>query len=56
VTAGEITDEVRSGGLCLEGLEVLTTAVGSELDAPIVSTDGDFTHAETKKTIDIEEY
>jgi len=37
-------------------LDALIAAVGRELDAPVVSADGDLTHEETKKVVDIEEY
>ena len=53
MTAGEIADEV---GPYLDGLDALIAAVGRELDAPVVSADGDITHEETKKIVDVEEY
>jgi len=56
VMAGEIADEVGPGGPYLDGLDALIAAVGRELDAPVVSADGDLTHEETKKVIDVEEY
>jgi predicted nucleic acid-binding protein len=56
VTAGEIADEVGPGGPYLDGLDALIAAVGRELDAPIVSADGDLTHNETKQVVDVEEY
>ncbi|MFC6990089.1 PIN domain-containing protein [Haloplanus sp. GCM10025708] len=56
VTAGEIADEIGPGGPYLDGLDALVAAVGRELDAPVVSTDGDLTHEETKKIVDVEEY
>jgi predicted nucleic acid-binding protein len=56
VTAGEIADEVERNGPFLDGLDALIAAVGRELDAPVVSADGDLTHAETKKVVDVEEY
>ena len=56
VTAGEIADEVGPGGPYLDGLDALIAAVGRELDAPVVSGDGDLTHEETKKVIDVKEY
>ena len=31
-------------------------AVGLELDAPVISTDGDLTDEETKEVVDVEEY
>lgn len=56
VLAGEIADEVGSEGPFLDGLDALIAAVGRELDAPVVSADGDLTHEETKKVIEVEEY
>jgi len=56
VTAGEIADEVGPGGPYLDGLDALIAAVGRELDAPVVSADGDLTHEKTKKVVDVEEY
>lgn len=56
VTAGEVADEIGPSGPYLDGLDALIAAVGRELDAPVVSADGDLTHEETKKVIDVEEY
>jgi predicted nucleic acid-binding protein len=56
VTAGLIADEVALGGPSLDGLDALIAAVGRELDAPVVSGDGDLTHAETRKVVDVETY
>jgi len=56
VLAGEIADEVGPQGPFLDGLDALIAAVGRELDAPVVSADGDLTHEETKRVIDVEEY
>ena len=56
VTAGEIADEVGPAGPYLDGLDALIAAVGRELDAPVVSADGDLTHEETKKVVAVEEY
>jgi predicted nucleic acid-binding protein len=56
VTAGHITDEISPGGPYLDGPDALIAAVGRELDAPVVSRDGDLTHEETKRVIDVEEY
>jgi len=55
-TAGEIADEVAPEGPYLDGLDGLIAAVGRELDAPVVSNDGDLTHDETQKAVDVEEY
>ena len=54
--AGEIADEIAPGGPYLDGPDALIAAVGRELDAPVVSGDGDLTHTETKKVIQVEEY
>jgi len=56
VTAGEVADEVGSDGPYLDGLDALVAAVGRELDAPVVSADGDLTHEETQKVVDVEAY
>lgn len=54
--AGEIADEIAPGGPYLDGPDALIAAVGRELDAPVVSGDGDLTHTETKTVIEVEEY
>ena len=56
VTAAEIADEIRSQGPFLSGMDALIAAVGRELDAPVVSRDGDLTHKATKTVVDVEEY
>lgn len=56
VTAGLIADEITPGGPYLDGPDALIAAVGRELDAPVVSGDGDLTHSETKQIVDVEEY
>lgn len=56
VTAGLIADEIASSGPYLDGPDALIAAVGRELDAPVVSADGDLTHEETRKVITVEEY
>lgn len=54
--AGEIADEVGSQGPFLDGLDALIAAVGRELDAPVVSADGDLTHDATRRVIDVDTY
>lgn len=54
--AGEIADEVGPEGPFLTGMDGLVAAVGRELSAPVVSSDGDLTHPETKRVVDVEEY
>lgn len=56
VTAAEIADEIEPGGPYLDGPDALIAAIGRELDAPVVSSDGDLTHEKTKKVVDIVEY
>lgn len=56
VTAGRIAEEIASDGPYLDGLDALIAAVGRELDAPVVSGDGDLTHEATKRVVDVEEY
>ena len=40
----------------LDGPDALIAAVGRERDAPVVSSDGDLTHEETKTVVDVAEY
>ncbi len=56
ILAGEIADEVGSRGPFLDGVDALIAAVGRELDAPVVSADGDLTHEETRRVVDVEAY
>jgi predicted nucleic acid-binding protein len=56
VLAGEIANEIEPEGPFLGGLDALIAAVGRELDAPVVSADGDLTHEETRKVVDVEGY
>jgi len=56
VTAAHIADEIASSGPYLDGAAALIAAVGRELDAAVVSRDGDLTHEETKRVVDVEEY
>ena len=56
MTAGDIADEIAPGGPYLDGPDALIAAVGRELDAPVVSGDGDLTHKKTKQVVDVEEY
>lgn len=54
--AGEIADEIGPQGPFLTGMDGLIAAAGRELDAPVVSDDGDLTHEEMKKVVDVDEY
>ena len=56
VTAGDIANEIAPGGPYLDGPDALIAAVGRELDAPVVSGDGDLTHEEAKQVVNVEEY
>ena len=56
VAAGDIANEIAPGGPYLDGPDALIAAVGRELDAPVVSGDGDLTHEETNQVVDVEEY
>jgi len=56
VLAGEIADELPADGPYLDGPDAMIAAVGRELNAPVVSRDGDLTHEATKSVIDVEEY
>ncbi len=54
--AGEIADEIGPEGPFLAGMDGLIAAVGRELASPVVSDDGDLTHPETRKVVDVEKY
>ena len=56
ITAAEIADEIGPGGPYLDGSDALIAAVGRELNAPVVSADGDLTHSETRAVVDVENY
>jgi predicted nucleic acid-binding protein len=56
VTAAEIADEIGPEGPYLTGMGAPIAAVGRELDAPVISDDGDLAHEETRQVVDIEEY
>ena len=56
VTAGEIAAEVGANAPYLDGVDALIAAVGRELDAPVVSADGDLTHEAVKEVIAVQEY
>jgi predicted nucleic acid-binding protein len=55
-TAARIAEEIEPGGPYLDGVDGLVAAVGCEWGAPVVSADGDLTHEETKRVVDVEEY
>ena len=55
-TAARIAEEIEPGGPYLEGVDGLVAAVGREWGAPVVSADGDLTHEETKRVVDVDEY
>jgi predicted nucleic acid-binding protein len=56
VEAARIADKIGPQGPYLDGVDALVAAVGRELDAPVVSADGDLTHEEIKKVINVDEY
>jgi predicted nucleic acid-binding protein len=51
-----IADEIEPAGPYLGGCDALIAAVSRELNAPVVSSDSDFTHPETQRVVDVEEY
>jgi predicted nucleic acid-binding protein len=55
-TAAEIADEIGPQGPDLTAVDALVAAVGRELGAPVISGDGDLTHAETQNVIETETY
>lgn len=54
--AGRIATEIGSNGPFLAGMDGLIAAVGRELGAPVVSSDSDLTHPETRTVVDVEQY
>lgn len=56
VVGSTFADEIGPEGPFLDGMDALIAAVGRELDAPVVSDDGDLTHAETRAVVAVEEY
>jgi predicted nucleic acid-binding protein len=56
VTAGEIAAEIGPEGPYLDGPDALVAATGRELNAPVVSDDGDLTHEATTQVVDVLEY
>lgn len=56
LAAAEIADEIGAEGPYLDGMDALIAAVGRELNAPVVSRDGDLIHEETRRVVDIEAY
>lgn len=56
IEAARIADEISPTGPFLDGVDALVAAVGRKLDAVVVSADGDLTHEETKRVVDVEEY
>lgn len=56
VKAARIADEIGPEGPYLDGVDAIVAAVGRELDAPVVSRNGDLTHPETKRVVVVEEY
>lgn len=48
-------DEIAPPGPYLDGANTLIAAVGRELDALVVSRDGDLTHEATKQVVDVKE-
>jgi len=54
--AGRIADAVGAEGPFLDGVDATVAAVGRELDSPVVSADGDLTHKQMRKVIEVEDY
>lgn len=56
VVAAEVADDIGPQGPHLTAIDALVAAVGRQLNAAVVSRDGDLTHQETKKVVDVEEH
>ena len=54
--AGYVAEEIGSEGPFLDGVDAVVAAVGRDLDAPVVSADGDLTHEETRRVVEVENY
>lgn len=54
--AGDVAAEIGPEGPFLAGMDGLIAAVGRELGAPVVSSDRDLTHPETRSVVDVETY
>ena len=54
--AATIAEEIGPEGPHLTGMDALIAAVGRQLGAPVVTADGDLTHPETKRIIEVETY
>lgn len=56
VVAATIADEIGPDGPFISGMDALVAAVGRELDAPVVTADGDLTHDATGEVVEVERY
>lgn len=56
VTAAAVADEIRAQGPNLTAVDAIVAAIAREQNAALVSSDGDLTHPETQKVVDVDEY
>jgi len=56
VRAAELADKIGPEGPELTAIDALVVAVAAELNATLVSCDGDLTHKETTQVIAIDDY
>jgi len=56
VTAAEVAADIGPQGPNLTAIDATVAAVARELDGTVVSADGDLTHEETQKVVDVNEY
>lgn len=56
VRAAELADEIGSEGPELSAIDALVAAVADELNATLVSCDGDLTHEDMKKIVAVDDY
>lgn len=56
VIGAKIASEIAGHGPDFTGMDASIAAIGRELDAPILSRDGDFTHEATRDVIEVEQY
>lgn len=56
VRAAELADEIGSEGPELSAIDALVAAVADELNATLVSCDGDLTHEDMKEIVAVDDY
>jgi predicted nucleic acid-binding protein len=55
-TAAEIADAIGPQGPNLTAVDAIVAALARQMNAALVSSDGDLTHPETRNVVDVDEY